>query len=208
MSFSKTEIYNLALSALLVSRQVENVDTDKTTNEVRVLNTHWEVAFRSALTEMDLDSLSEPIPLELISKLDNVDIPWDYVYEYPKKCAFLRRIRSGAQIDTSRTHISKRTGLYEGVKAIYTNENKAVGECITDDIPLEALSPMAAMAIAHNLAFMSAPLIVGKGAKSLRDQILQAYLIYKESAQEADRLENVNFDDPWDRSEWVAARLE
>lgn len=206
MSYTKTEIYNLALSALLLTREVSNADAETTNNEVRVLNTHWKTAFEFTLQDLDLDSLSQPIPLELIVKPE--DHIWNYIYKYPSNCLFFRRIESGAIIDTNRTHIAKRTGLYEGQKAIFTNEPNAIGECIPKDAPLEALSPMAAMTIAYHLAFISAPLIVGKGAKRLRDQIYQNFLISKQAAQEIDRLENSNYDPAHLRSEFVAARLE
>lgn len=208
MSTSQTKIYNLALSALLLSKEVSNVDTDQS-NEVRVFNTHWDFAFESTLQDLDLDSLSQPVTLELLANLtsDN-DQVWNYVYKYPNKCVFLRRIKSSVATDTRSTHISKRTGIYNGQKAIYTNEVDAIGECITDDIPLSALSPMAAMAIAYRLASMSAPLIVGKGAARLRKDLEGAYALYKIEAQEYDARENFNYEADDQRSEYVAARLE
>lgn len=204
MSFTKPKIYNLALSALLLSREVSDVETDKT-NEVRILNTHYDIAIESTLQDLDLDSLSTPITLELLANL--TDEPWDFVYKYPTNCVFLRRIKSLQITDNRRTHISKRTGLFEGQKAIFTNQENAVGECIPKDVPLSALSPMAGMAIAYSLAQLSAPLLVGKGAKRLRDSINQFYITAKGEAQETDSLENFNYEDDGLRSEWVETRL-
>jgi len=207
MSISKTKIYNLTLSALLLAKEVSEVDTD-TSNEVRILNTHWDLAYESTLQDLDLDSLSQPITLELIANLtNNTDYNWDYVYKYPSKCVFLRRIESSAVTDTRDTHIAKRTGIYNGVNVIFTNEVNAVAECITNDIPITALSPMAAMAVAYSLASMSAPLIVGKGSQRLRKDLQEAYKIFKGEAQEQDVLENFNYEDESQRSEFVAARL-
>lgn len=205
MSFTKSSIYNLALSALLLGREVDEVETD-TTNEVRILTTHYGIAFESTLQDLDLDSLSQPVTLELITEL--TDEAWQYVYKYPSKCVFLRRIESGQAVDNKSTHISKRTGIYNGRKAIYTNKLDAVGECITNDIPLEALSPMAGLTVAYKLAILSAPLLVGKGSKGLRDQINNMYRIAKAEAQETDSLENFNYEADHVRSEFVQARLE
>jgi hypothetical protein len=205
MSFTKTKSYNLALSALLLSRQITNADTD-TSNEARVLNQFWEDALTSTLQEMDLDSLSESITLELVTELD--EGPWKYVYKYPSRCAFLRRLKSCAITDTNRTHISKLTGMYQGQKVIYTNEYAAVGECIPNDVSLDALSSPAGMAVSYKLAFYSAPLIVGKGAKALREEVYQRFLLSINEAQELDKLENFNYDPVHIRSEFVAARLE
>lgn len=207
MSSSQTKIYNLALSALLLSKEVSNVDTDQS-NEVRVFNTHWDIAFESTIQDLDLDSLSQPVTLELIENLtSDSDQVWDYVYKYPSKCIFLRRLRSVAVTDTKYTHISKRTGIYNGVRGIFTNEVNAVAECMTNDIPLTALSPMAAMAVAYKLASLSAPLIVGKGSQRLREKLEEAYAMFKIEAQEYDARENFNYETDEQRSEFVAERI-
>lgn len=204
MSFTQTKIYNLTLSALLLAEEVIDIDTTKT-NNVSVLNRFWDVALESTIQDLDLDGLSQPITLELLAEL--TDEPWDFVYKYPTNCAFLRRIQSLVPTDNKSTHISKRTGLYEGEKAIFTDEYQAVGECIPKSVPLEALSSMAGMAIAYKLAFLCAPLIVGKGAKGLKRELKEDYIIAKLEAQETDSLENFNYEPEWQRSEFVEARL-
>ena len=102
MSFTKVKIYNLALSALLLSRQIVDTESDINTNEVRVLSQFWDDALTSTLQQLDIDSMSEQFPLELIAQLsqDNYNnaintsptnypnSPWTYVYKYPIRCAF------------------------------------------------------------------------------------------------------------------------
>jgi hypothetical protein len=205
MSYTKPKIYNLALSALMLVKEVAEIETDKS-NEVRVLNMHWDIALESTLKDLNLDSLSTPIELELIEELDIG--PWKYVYKYPTNCAFLRRIKSCAVTDTARTHIPKRIAMHVGQKAIFTNEFEAVGECLPKNIPLASLESMAGLALAYKLAMLSAPLITGKGAKTLLDQIEKMYIIAKHEAQESDTAENMNYDPDYIRSEFVAARLE
>ncbi len=131
MSYTKAKIFNLTLSALLLTKEVVNTDTD-TSNEVRVLNTHYDVALQSTLKDLDLDSLSSPITLELIEELDVP--PWQFVYKYPTSCALLRRIESGYLTDNNRTHISKRVAVHGVQKAIYTNQPDAVAECIPNTV--------------------------------------------------------------------------
>jgi hypothetical protein len=205
MSFTKTKIYNLACSALLLSREISDTETDRITNEVRVLNTFWDDALTSTLQELDLDSLSESLSLEMIATIDG---PWSFVYKYPSRCAFLRRIESGAITDSRSTHIAKKIGIYNGHKAIFTNEYAATAECITKDVELNVLSSPAGFALAHKLAFLASPLLVGKGAKTLRDEIYQKYLMFLNDARNLDSNENFNYDDIATRSEFVAARLE
>ena len=207
MSFTKPKIYNLALSALLLAKEVSDTDTD-TSNEVKVLNTHYDVAFDSVLQDLDLDSLSTQVTLELIvSQVSLTNRIWDYVYKYPTKCVFFRRLVSYQAVDNKDTHIPKRVANYNGQKAIYTNEVSAIAECITNDITLDLLSPMAGLALAYRLASLSAPLIVGKGAKALRERIEQQYIIAKSEAQEMDSLENFNYEADYLRSEFVFERL-
>jgi hypothetical protein len=205
MSYTKVKLYNLALSALLLAKEITNVDTD-TSNEVRVLNMHWDTALESTLQDLDLDSLMTPITLELIEELDAG--PWRYVYKYPTNCLFLRRIKSCVETDNKSTHISKKVHMYEGVKAVFTNEYEAVAECMPKDIPLAALNAMAGMCVAYKHAMLSAPLIVGKGSERLKASLKLEYLIAKGEAQETDAAENFNYESDDLRSEFVSARLE
>jgi len=205
MPVSKEQIYNLALSSLLLSKEIAEISTN-TTNEVRVLNTHYDIAFESTLQDLDLDSLSTPIVLELLEELDTVE-PWDFVYKYPTNCVFLRRLVTNQVTDNARTHIAKATGLFKGQKAIFTNKVEAVASCIPLDVPLAALSVMAALTVAYSLAFLSAPLLVGKGAAKLRKDIRVDYVDAKTEAQETDMRENFRYEAAHVRSEFVAERM-
>lgn len=205
--YTKAKIYNIALGALLLQRQVSNPDQDQS-NECKVLNTHWDTAFRSTLEDLDLDSLSTQETLELLAE-DPEDFPeWKYVYKYPTNCAFFRRIKSTVHTDDRSTHIAKKVGLYNGQKAIFTNEYEAVAEIIPHDLNLSTLSANVGLCVAYKLALLSAPLIVGKGAKALREDIQGRYVMAKGEAQEQDRRENFNYVDEEVESEFVRARLE
>ncbi len=94
----------------------------------------------------------------------------------------------------------------DGQKVVYTNQSEAIFEYISKDVPLSSLSASAGLAIAYRLALLSAPLVTGKGAKTLMEQIKDKYVVAKAEAQETDRLENFNFVDPSVESEFVEAR--
>lgn len=208
MSFTKTEIFSLSLSALLLGKQISNADTD-TSNEARTMRLHWNIALNSTLADLDLDCLSEPQELELTASLaddSDYDGQYNYVYKYPDACVFFRRIRSGFEVDNKGTHISKRIGLYNGKKSIYTNQESAVGECIMNNISLTAVPDMAGMCIAYRLATLSAPILVGKGSKKLLDTIEGLYVISKGQAQHLDSMENFNYEADDVRSELVYTR--
>lgn len=201
---SKVEIYNITLSALLLSRQVVDTETDKT-NEVKVLNTFWDTALSSTLQDLDLDSTVQDVTLELIESLENEE--WNFVYKYPSDCAFLRRISSGHNVDNESTHIPKKISLRDNKKVIYTDKENAVGKCIMKDLPLSYLSPMTSLALAYRLALLSAPLLVGKGAMKLQEKLNLQYIQAKIEAQETDNKENFNYEASWLRSDFVRTRL-
>ena len=203
--YSKAQIFNLALGALLLNRRIINTDTD-TSNERAVLNTHYDTAFRATLEDLDLDSTSTQADLELIEETPTDH--WTYAYKYPSNCALLRRIQSGSIMDNRSSHIPKRVAIHDGAKVIFTNQAQAIAEYISDEVPLSTLSATAGLCVAYRLALMSAPLVTGKGAAKLIDSIQKQYVITKAEAQEQDRRENFNFEDDTTQSEFVEARVD
>lgn len=201
---SKSSIFNLALGALLLQRQITNTDTD-TTNENKVLNTHWDIAFQSALEDMDLNATSTQASLELLAE-DPVH-GWKYAYKYPSKCAFFRRIQSHLVVDNRHSHHPKRVAIFNGQKVIFADKANAIAEFIPTDFPITALSATAAMTIAFRLAVLSAPLITGKGAAKLTEELMKKYAISKAEAQAQDERESFSFETEATMSEFVETRL-
>lgn len=201
---TKEKIFNLALSALLLSRQVTNAAQDAS-SEAKILNTHWDTAFLATLSDLDLDSTSTQGMLELLAEHP---LPhWHWAYKYPQKCAFFRRIRSHAVIDNKRTHIPKRVAIWEGQKVIFTNHHKAIAEYISTDVPITSLTATAGLCIAYRLAWLSAPLTTGKGAVKLIADIEKKYVATKAEAQAQDERENFCFQEESTMSEFVEDRL-
>lgn len=201
--YTKAQIFNLALGAMLLSRRITNTETE-TSNENVVLNTHYDVAFRATLEDLDLDSTSTEATLALI-EVDPVT-QWKYAYAYPTDCAFLRRIKSEYKLDCRYTHIPKRVAIHEGAKVIFTDQEDAIVEYVSYDVPLSTLSATVGLAIAYRLAILAAPLVTGKGAAKLVTDIQAKYMVAKAEAQEQDRRENFNFVDEAIDSEFVAER--
>lgn len=203
MVYTKVQIYNLALGALLLTRRVNDLDADQST-EAKVLNTHWDVAFSSTLEDLDLDATSSLKTLEF--SVANPTTQWLYGYKYPTDCAFMRRIVSSVLKDTRSTQIPRRIATINGNKLILCNEDSAVAEYISTDVPLSSLSANAGLAVAYKLAMLSSALIAGKGANKVKEDISKMYLLARSDAQEHDRQENANFDDDATISEFVEAR--
>lgn len=200
---TKAKIFNLALGALLLQRRIVNTETDPS-NEAKVLTTHYEVAYASTLEDLDLDSTSSQVELELL--FENPTDHWLYAYKYPDNCAFLRRLQSSSVVDNRTSHIPKRVGIHEGEKVIFTNQVDAIAEYIPQDLDPSFLSATAGLCVAYRLASLAAPLAVGKGSKQLILDIEKKYVTFKGEAQEQDRKENFNFVDEAVESEFVEAR--
>lgn len=202
--YTKAQIFNLALGALLLERRTTNADTD-TASEVKTLRTYWDGAWSNVLEDLDLDSTSTVKTLELVTANPN-DL-WGYAYKYPSDCAFFRRIQNGSLKDKRSNQIARRIAIHEGQKVIFTNQEDAICEYISTGVLVGHLSASAGIALAHKLAWLASALVTGKGSAKLADSLQAKYIQFKAEAQEKDRLENFNFEDPEDTSEFVEERL-
>lgn len=204
---TKTDIFNLTLNKLLLRRQIANSETDNS-NEAKVLRDNWQSALNQTLADLDLDSCMKKATLALQESTPN-EI-WEYAYAYPSDCVLFRRILN--EFDTYRddraTHIEKQIAQNDGAKVIFTNEQSAQAEYISNAVVIDELHDTIAECISDRLGIRSAPLIVGKGARTLRKDLKEDYIIHKAEAQEVDALESFSYTDERFKSEFVRARTE
>lgn len=215
MSVTKAIIYNQTCSALKLNRRFVDPDTDPTTNEKVCLDNHYETALNVVLADLDLESTSEQETLALVSDSDHLtDYPeWAFVYSYPDNCAKFRRIKSWVTKDVRSTRIplmirNYNDGSSTNEKCIFTNETNAIGEFIKTTLPLSNLSHAAGLALSYHLAWLCAPLLVGKGARLLQKEVEEKYAIFKAQAQSLDQQENFNYESDQTQSEFVEARTD
>lgn len=202
--YSKADIFNLALGALLLQRQITDADADMS-SEARTLRLHYQIALKQTIQDLDLNSTSSAKTLELVAQ--NPNPLWKFAYKYPVECAFFRRIRSCVRKDSRLTRIEHETGALNGIKVIYTDQENAIGEYIAHDLNLGLLNASAGMALAYKLAILSSALVVGKGAQKIRQECFEFYKLYKADAQRQDQLEGDTFQDPIVNSEFVQFRM-
>lgn len=202
--YNKAKIYNLALSALLVTKRVSNENDPLP--EAQALSTHWDTTYNKVLADLDLNSLRTYKELELVE--ENPNGLWTYAYKYPTNCALLRRLTNFTNLkDTRSNQLARSTGIHDGKKVIFTNEYQVWAEIIPNDLALTVLSAEAALALAYYLAWSAAAeLVQGKGSVEIRKEIWQKYLTAKAEAQEKDHIENQTFDPEDVESEFVDAR--
>lgn len=213
MAVTKAIIYNQTCAALKLNRRFVDPDTDPDSNEKVCLDNHYATALAMALADLDLESTAEQETLALLSDEDHlVDYPeWAYVYEYPANCAKFRRIKSSVVKDVRSTRIplmirNYNDGVATNEKAIFTTEPDAIGEFIKTSLELGNLSYAAGLAISYKLAWLCAPLLVGKGAQRLQNEIEAKYVGVKMEAQNLDAQENFNYESDQTQSEFVEDR--
>lgn len=202
--YSKTQIFNLAMQALFLQKQIADSETD-TSKEAVILRTNWTGALNMALEQMDLDSTAIIDDLELIEEDPNVN--WKYAYRYPTSCAFFRRIVSGYFTDDDDTRIDRQIGYLGTDKVIYTNEKEAQGEWIKNDINTADLSVEACLTIAYELARMCVSFMVGKDSANVIKTIEGKYIQYLLAAQAKEGKETNIYQPEYRQSGFAKARL-
>lgn len=202
--FDKTKIFNLALAALSLQKRISNADTDSST-EALTLNVYWDLAFNSALQEMDLDSTSTSKALELVE--ENPNEYWSKAYLYPTDCVLLRRIKTGNLTDDEESKEDLRVEIYEGQKVIMTNKDAAEIEYISKDVPFSTLTAEAAHFISLRLAKLAIPLVAGTNKKDVLATLNEAYSMALLDAQRKDRIESSIYQPEYAKSALVKARL-
>lgn len=203
--YGKADIFNLALNALLLTKQINDADNDPS-REATILRLNWKPAVAKTLEDLDLNKTKIVRALELI-EADPNDF-WSYAYKYPSNCAFFRRIRSQVIKDTRSTKIPLEIGtLPSGVAAVYTDEAEAYGEYIPSDFNTAILSASAGLALGNMLAYLCTSLLTGKAAPKTRQEIMMNYRLFKAEAQELDANENTNYDTDEEMSEFVSERM-
>ncbi len=209
--YAKADIFNIALNALLLTNQVVDADTD-TSKQATVLRQMYPIALNKTLADLDLNRTSTYFELELLSDdPDEIGDLWYYAYKYPSNTVKFRRIVSSVRQDNTNTKIPFETGTLTiattAQSVVYTNQIDAIASVIAKDVPLSSLNASAGLALGHQLAFLSSSLIVGKGAKELKKQLLDLYVGFKAEAQELDLEENPDTTPDEFQSEFVSARL-
>ena len=137
---TKCDIYNLALTALLLTKQIIDTDTD-TSAENRTLNVVWPTALKSTLADLDMDATSIKVPLQLVAGNEGFDFPqnwspqayvtgspptpcppptigcdvvpggWRFAYAYPQNCTFFRRLMPHHLVHEWRKHRQTRRDI-------------------------------------------------------------------------------------------------
>ena len=168
MSFSKTNIYNIALNNLGVSAPI--LSDNQSDARTQLLNNYWELARDTVLEAHDWNFA---VAYKKLSTTVDCDDPrWNYAFAYPNDCISPRAIIEPNELKEKKFDFSTNSA---GEKIILTNINPVILR-YTKRMENESLytAPFVA-ALGFYLAYLSAQVITGSNNK--KNTNLQDYHI-------------------------------
>ncbi len=155
MTYSKAQIFNIALNILGVSTPLENANS--TDSRAILLNNYYFLAKDYVLKDFDWNFAST---FKVLSLVENFDLTskYKYCYDYPNDCVCARDIFEKGDYRLQKFSIGS---LSNGDKAIYTNVEHAVLR-YTRRVDKEIyFSCEFSMALAFYLASLTSNVLVG-----------------------------------------------
>lgn len=171
---SKTDICNIALSHLGVSKEIANVDTEQS-KEAAACRRFYDVCVESVLTDHSWPFASKIATLNLIE--ENPNDEWAYSYRYPTDCLFFRRILSGNRNDTELTKVPYAVSQDSSGYVLYTDRNEAQAEYTVRVEDETYFQSDFILAVSYRLAHYIAPRVTAGDPFKLGQAAMQNYMI-------------------------------
>lgn len=124
---SKTEIANLALSHLGVSKSIGNLTSEQSA-EAKACRRFYDITLKTTLRDVEWPFATVVVDLGLTAS--NPTEEWDYSYTYPSECERFVRILSGKSNDTRQSRVPYEIYNSNSSRVIYTNEENAQAEIV------------------------------------------------------------------------------
>ena len=191
----------MALSHLGVSKEIENLDTDKS-QEASACNRFYEPARDEVLEDFNWPFAEKRVYLNKVDDTPTTD--WLYSYAYPSEAVSLIRIPSGIRNDTFDTKIPFKVVHGDSGKLIYTDQQDAemiYTKRVTD---VSRYTAKFRMALSLKLAGYIAARVTGGDPFKLQNKAEAKYLRVLKEAQAAALNEQQKEEDP--DSEFIRAR--
>ncbi len=180
MADSKTEICNMALAHLGVSKPIADLDTDrdKTAQACRIF---YDTALRATLRDFAWPFATKFIDLALVEETPTDE--WDYSYQYPTDCLKIRRIMSGVRNDDRQTRAPYKFVQTTGSKVIYTDVENCSIEYTMYNEDVESYPDDFVLALSRRLSAYIAPMVTGGDPFKLQEKNLTLYMMELRIAQ-------------------------
>lgn len=217
MSFTDTEIANMALAHIGAGNFISSLTTDNSAN-ADAINAFLEITREQTLRDFPWPFATKTADSTLVTTAatnafalieEDPNDEWGFSYRYPTDCAEVRRIWSGLRNDTPVSRVPFRIGFDGAVatatgRLLFTDMEDAVLEytaLLTDNT---IYPPDFAMAWSYRLAWHVAPRLANNYSPEITKMLMQMYALEINKA----RSNSANEEQP-DRPtdcEWVAGR--
>jgi hypothetical protein len=179
MPQSATEICNLAVSHLAISKEIQDLDTEKS-KEAQACRRFYETARDKVLRDYPWPFATVIVTLELVTDFTQQATPpipeWAFAYRMPSDCLRDRRILSGLRTDDRQSRVSYRIVPDGQGLLIYTNMQNAQLEYTQRVTEVGRFMPDFTMALSFLLAAYIAPRVTSVDQVELRKN---TYLMYQ-----------------------------
>ena len=183
MSYSKAQIFNLALNNLGISATIQNTDNQVDTLNI-ILNNYYDIAKEHVLKNHDWGFASRYRSLAKSSTMSATNLKFKYQYDYPNDCLTVHSVINNAGKNIEYEIASDSVGQ----KVIFTNE-EGVNIRYTANVDKEAFfSSEFVIALTWYLAFLSSSAI--SGSSEDKNNCLKVYERVMANAKKIDANES------------------
>lgn len=182
MGLLSTQIANMALSHINVSKPIANLDTENS-QEARACRVFYDTARQATLRDFNWPFARKIVTLALVETTPNCQ--WAFSYQYPSDCLGFRKILSPLSRDTRQSRIPYKEYLSaDGTSTvIYTNKELAQGEYTVDVSNSNLFKADFTLAFSLRLASYIAPVVTGGDPFKMGQRALQLYVAEITNAQ-------------------------
>lgn len=178
---SKTEILNMALSHLGISKDVANIDTEQGSEEATAGRRFYDIARDYTATRIAWPFLAKLAALALIEKTPNSE--WAFSYRYPSDCKYMKRILSGIRNDSRQTRSPYKIAQDTGGLVIFSDvENAELEYSVVADNP-QLYSSDFTLAFSQYLGVLMAPRVTKGDQFNLAAKTLELFRLTVSQAQ-------------------------
>lgn len=172
MGTSKDAIANLVLAHLEVSREISNLETEKST-EASLIRRHYPASLEEVLGDYPWPEATGYRVLSLVASAPSDD--WAYAYRYPSDCVFARRLVTGRGRNDTAPPAWKTGSDAQGL-LIYANINPATLEYTVRLSDPLLFSPTFVQALSWKIASLCTSISKVDGVKKLCLQMYEVCL--------------------------------
>lgn len=180
MASSSTEICNLALSHLVVGKEIANLETESSP-EASACRRYYNTVRKQLLRDFSWPFAIKVASLSLVA--ENPTTEWAYSYRYPADCIKSKRIISGTRNETRQSRVPYQVVHDSTGRLIYTDQQDAVLQYIKNIEDTGQFFADFTMAMSFRLAFYIAPRVTGGDPFKLGERALKMYQVEIQRAQ-------------------------